>query len=73
LHRIVDRNVITIKAPRATIKDQQVPLEIPLAFDKHVKKKALSEWSMIGALRTIELPTNEQQTGCQGLLTKMTK
>jgi hypothetical protein len=51
-HRIVDRNAITIKAPHATTKDQQVPLEIIkalLAFDKRDKRKALSGWSTIGA------------------------
>jgi hypothetical protein len=49
-HGIVDRNTITIKAPHATTKDQQVPLETIkalLVFDKRNKKKVPSGWSTI--------------------------
>jgi hypothetical protein len=42
-HGIADRSAITIKVPHVTTQDQQVPLEISLTFDKHNKKKALSE------------------------------
>jgi hypothetical protein len=48
-HGIADRNIITIKAPHVTTKDQQVPLEITLTFDKHDKKKVPSGWSTIEA------------------------
>jgi hypothetical protein len=73
LHEIADRSAITIKAPHVITQDPQVPLEISLTFDKHDKKKVLSELSTIGAQPTTELPTNEQQTGCLEWPTKMTK
>jgi hypothetical protein len=51
-HKIVDRNAITTKAPHATTKYQQVPLEtikVHLVLDKRDKKKAPSGWSTIEA------------------------